>query len=55
VFLNFPERAHFFFAAQQLEQFEKDPKRITVPGPQAPPDGPPIGTSIGIPFDDDDY
>ena len=47
---NFPERAHFFFAAQQIEQFEKDPKKITVPGPQPPPDGPPIGS-----LDDDNY
>jgi hypothetical protein len=47
---DFPERAHFFFAAQQIEQFEKDPKKVTVPGPQPPPDGPPIGTLA----DDDD-
>jgi hypothetical protein len=52
---NFPERAHFFFAAQQIEQFEKDPKKISDPGPQAPPDGPPIGTSLGAPFADDDF
>jgi hypothetical protein len=48
---NFPERAHYFFAAQQIEQFEKDPKHITVPGPPPPPDGSPIG----IPFADEDY
>jgi hypothetical protein len=40
---DFPEHAHFFYAAQQIEQFEKDPKHITVPPPPPPPDGPPIG------------
>jgi len=35
--------AHFFYAAQQIEQFEKDPKHITVPPPPPPPDGSPIG------------
>ncbi len=40
---DFPERAHFFYAAQQIEQFEKDPKHITVPPPPPPPDGSPIG------------
>jgi hypothetical protein len=47
---DFSARAHFFFAAQQIEQFEKDSKKVTVPGPQPPPDGPPIGTLA-----DDDY
>jgi hypothetical protein len=46
--LNFSERAHFFYAEQQIEQFEKNPKQITVPAPQAPPDGSPIGS----PFDE---
>jgi hypothetical protein len=42
---NFPQQAHYFYAAQQIEQFEKNPKQITVPPPPAPPDGPPIGSS----------
>ena len=41
---NFPQQAHYFYAAQQIEQFEKNPKQIPVPTPWAPPDGPPIGS-----------
>jgi len=37
------ERAHLYFAAQEIAQFQKDPKLIPVPAPAAPPDGPPIG------------
>src|SRR5277367_2278717 len=44
--MNFPERAHCFYAAQQVEQFEKDPKHVTVPPPPPPPDGSPIGASF---------
>jgi hypothetical protein len=36
--------AHVSFASWQIEQFEKDPKRIEVTAPAEPPDGPPIGT-----------
>src|SRR6202166_1959948 len=36
-------RAHVFFAAKQIEQFEKDPKRLDLTPPAEPPDGPPIG------------
>jgi uncharacterized protein DUF4953/uncharacterized protein DUF5117 len=43
--------AHFAYAAEQLEQFQKDPKHITVPAPPPPPDGSPIGA----PFAADDY
>src|SRR5260370_7839400 len=38
------DRAHIFFAAKQNEQFQKDPKQISVTPPTEPPDGPPIGT-----------
>src|SRR5271168_3522337 len=44
--MNFPGRAHLFYAAQQVEQFEKDPKHVTVPPPPPPPDGSPIGASF---------
>jgi Met-zincin len=37
------ERAHLYFAATQIAQFQKDPKLIPVPTPAKPPDGPPIG------------
>jgi Met-zincin len=38
------DQAHIWFAAKQIEQFEKDPKQISVAAPADPPDGPPIGT-----------
>lgn len=37
------ERAHFFFAASQIAQFQKDPKKMESLFPAEPPDGPPIG------------
>jgi hypothetical protein len=37
------ERAHLYFAAHQIAQFQKDPRLIPVPAPAQPPDGPPIG------------
>jgi hypothetical protein len=36
--------AHMAFASWQIEQFEKDPKRVELTAPADPPDGPPIGT-----------
>jgi hypothetical protein len=48
------ERAHLFFAAQQIALFEKDPKRIDLTPPAEPPDGPPIGSASGD-FDDTDF
>jgi hypothetical protein len=35
---------HVAFASRQIEQFEKDPKRIDLTPPAEAPDGPPIGT-----------
>jgi hypothetical protein len=43
---NFAQQAHYFYAAQQIEQFEKNPKQITVPAPPPPPDGSPIGSAF---------
>ena len=37
------DQAHVSFASWQIEQFEKDPKRIELTAPAEPPDGPPIG------------
>ncbi|HKW57502.1 MAG TPA: zinc-dependent metalloprotease [Candidatus Acidoferrum sp.] len=42
------DQAHIFFAAQQIDLFEKDPKRLDLTPPDEPPDGQPIG-SIGTP------
>ncbi|HEX8765206.1 MAG TPA: zinc-dependent metalloprotease, partial [Candidatus Acidoferrum sp.] len=39
-----PDQAHVSFAMRQIEQFEKDPKKIDLTPPAEPPDGPPIGT-----------
>jgi hypothetical protein len=41
-------RAHFFFDAAQIEQFQKDPAKLNLTPPAEPPDGPPIG-------DDEDF
>jgi hypothetical protein len=43
------QKAHLYFAETQIEQFQKDPKKIGLTTPAEPPDGPPIG-SLG---DDD--
>lgn len=40
---DYPQRAHYFYAAQEIDQFEKNPKQIAVPQPPPPPDGSPIG------------
>lgn len=37
------DQAHIFFAAHEIELFEKDPKMIGVGPPAEAPDGPPIG------------
>src|SRR5882762_943523 len=37
------DQAHIFFASRQIEQFEKDLKRLDMTPPTEPPDGPPIG------------
>ena len=42
------ERAHLAYAAQQIAELDKEPKRVDAP-PALPPDGPPIGASG--PFD----
>jgi hypothetical protein len=42
------QQAHLAYAAWQIEQFEKDPKKLELQAPAEPPDGPPIG-------DDEDF
>ena len=37
------DQAHVSFAVWQIEQFQKDPKRLDLTPPAEPPDGPPIG------------
>ncbi|MBS1840326.1 MAG: zinc-dependent metalloprotease [Acidobacteria bacterium] len=41
------ELAHRAQAVRQIEQFERDPKKLELPRPSLPPDGPPIGGSVG--------
>jgi hypothetical protein len=50
--LDEAQRAHLFFAAQQIAQFQRDPKQGGLSTPGDPPDGQPIG-SIGD--EDDDW
>jgi len=42
------EQAHVLFAIKQVEQYQKDPKKLDLTTPSEPPDGPPIG-------DDEDF
>jgi len=42
------QQAHLAYAAAQIEQFHKDPKKLELIAPAEPPDGPPIG-------DDEDF
>jgi hypothetical protein len=37
------QQAHLSYAAAQIEQFQKDPKKLELIAPAEPPDGPPIG------------
>jgi hypothetical protein len=37
------QQAHLAYAAAQIEQFQKDPKKLELTAPAEPPDGPPIG------------
>jgi hypothetical protein len=46
------ERAHLAYAAQQIAELDKEPRRIDAQ-PAPPPDGPPIGAA-GLPGDRDD-
>jgi hypothetical protein len=42
------QQAHLAYAAAQIGQFQKDPKKLDLAVPAEPPDGPPIG-------DDEDF
>ncbi|HMH78585.1 MAG TPA: zinc-dependent metalloprotease, partial [Candidatus Acidoferrum sp.] len=42
------QQAHLAYAAGQIEQFHKDPRKLELTAPAEPPDGPPIG-------DDEDF
>ncbi len=37
------QRAHFLYAVGKIEQFQRDPTKITLPAPQSAPPGAPIG------------
>jgi hypothetical protein len=37
------QQAHLAYAAAQIEQFQRDPKKLALTAPAEPPDGPPIG------------
>jgi hypothetical protein len=40
---NKEQAAHYFYAAQRISLFQKEPKQFVLPTPAEPPDGPPIG------------
>jgi len=42
------QKAHLTYAGTQIEQFQRDAKKLELPAPAEPPDGPPIG-------DDEDF
>ena len=44
------EQAHRAQAIREIEQFERDGKKLEAPGPSEPPDGPPIGSGDGLSF-----
>jgi hypothetical protein len=46
------DQAHIAFALRQIEQFEKDPKKIDLTAPAEAPDGPPIGADDDWDFED---
>jgi Met-zincin/Domain of unknown function (DUF5117) len=41
--LDQEQAAHYFYAAQEIGLFQKDPKKFAIVAPAEPPDGPPIG------------
>ncbi len=47
------EQAHRLQALKEIEQFEKDPKKLDLATPTQPPDGPPIGSGFGA-LDDEE-
>lgn len=44
------EQARRAQAIREIEQFERDGKKLEAPGPSEPPDGPPIGSGDGLSF-----
>jgi hypothetical protein len=45
------QKAHLAYAAAQVEQYQKDAKKLDLIAPSEPPDGPPIGDDLdGWPF-----
>jgi hypothetical protein len=43
------QKAHLTYAAAQIEQFQRDPKKLDLTAPAEPPDGPPIGDDEEFP------
>jgi hypothetical protein len=40
------QKAHLAYAAAQVEQYQKDAKKLDLTAPSEPPDGPPIGDDV---------
>jgi len=48
------EQAHRAQAIREIEQFEREPKKLELVAPSEPPDGPPIGSGVVFGTVDDD-
>jgi hypothetical protein len=41
-------RAFLYYSLEQIKRFQDDPKKVNLTQPQAPPDGQPIGLTLGM-------
>jgi hypothetical protein len=48
------EQAHRAQAIREIEQFEREPKKLELAAPSEPPDGPPIGSGVAFGAVDED-
>ena len=42
------QRAFVYYTLEQIKRFQEDPKKVNLTQPQPPPDGQPIGMSLGM-------
>ena len=42
------QRAFVYYTLEQIKRFQDDPKKVNLTTPQAPPDGQPIGMTLGM-------
>ncbi|HET9528547.1 MAG TPA: zinc-dependent metalloprotease [Pyrinomonadaceae bacterium] len=46
--MNENRRAFVYYTLEQIKRFQEDPKKVNLTQPQAPPDGQPIGMTLGM-------